>query len=102
MEPDLTYRREIGRRIADLRRAAHLTHAQLAERLGWPRDTLIHYEHGRRALSVERLAAIARALEVDPAVLTTADPALATLVRRLANDPEAQAQVRFFLETMDD
>jgi transcriptional regulator with XRE-family HTH domain len=102
MNGNQAYRRMVGQRIAAQRRAAHLTHAQLADRLGWPRDTLIHYEHGRRALSVDRLAEIAAALQVHPAVLVTGDDALATLVGRLADDPDARAQVQFFLLTLDD
>jgi transcriptional regulator with XRE-family HTH domain len=35
--------RAIGRRIAEARRKAGLTQAQLAERLGWSRDPLINY-----------------------------------------------------------
>lgn len=96
-----TYGYTVGRRIASFRRAAHLTHAQLAERLGWPRDTLIHYEHGRRALSVERLAQIARALNVHPAALVIDDDALATLVQRLT-DADTRAQVQFFLDTLEE
>ncbi len=102
MEHNESFGRLVGQRIATLRRAAHLTHAQLAERLGWPRDTLIHYEHGRRALSVERLGAIAQALNVHPAVLATTDPAVAGLIQRLMEDAEARAQVQFFLDTLDD
>ena len=61
-----TFAHAIGRRIASARRAALLAQEQFAQRLGWPRDTLIHYEHGRRALAIDRLAAIATALGVHP------------------------------------
>jgi transcriptional regulator with XRE-family HTH domain len=102
MEHNNAYRRAVGQRIARFRRSAHLTHAQLAERLGWPRDTLIHYEHGRRALSVDRLEAIAKALDVHPAVLITIDDGFAAIVQRLAGDPEIRAQVQFFLDTLEE
>jgi transcriptional regulator with XRE-family HTH domain len=92
----------IGRRIASARRAALLTQEQLAQRLGWPRDTLIHYEHGRRALAVDRLAAIATALGVHPAALLVDDPAFAALIDQLAGKPELRAQVEFFLNTLDE
>ena len=102
MEHNDTYRRAVGQRIAGLRRSAHLTHAQLADRLGWPRDTLIHYEHGRRALSVDRLATIEEALGVHPAVLVNSDDAFAAIVQRLAGDPSIRAQVQFFLGTLEE
>lgn len=94
--------RQIGRRIAAARRAAGLTQAELAQRLDWPRDTLIHYEHGRRALSIERLLAIAHALTLHPASLLIADERLAALVQRVLSDAEIQAQVDFFLSTLDE
>jgi transcriptional regulator with XRE-family HTH domain len=93
--------RRIGRRIAAARRAAGLTQAELAQRLGWPRDTLIHYEHGRRALSIDRLSAIADALTLHPASLLIADERLAALVQRVLCDTEVQAQVDFFLSALD-
>lgn len=99
---DTSYRRTVGQRIGTARRAAGLTHAQLAARLGWPRDTLIHYEHGRRALSIERLAAIADALGMHPAVFLVDDTGLGTLIQRLAQDSNLRAQVTFFLTTLDD
>jgi transcriptional regulator with XRE-family HTH domain len=92
--------RAVGRRIAAARCAAGLTHAQLAQRLGWPRDTLIHYEHGRRAISVARLAAIAVALDLLPAALLIEDEAVATLFVRLADSPKLRTHVEFFLCTL--
>lgn len=97
-----TFARRVGRRIAAARQAAQLTQEQLAQRLGWPRDTLIHYEHGRRALAVERLAAIGAALDLPPAALLIDDPSFAALIGRLAAEPELRSQVQFFLSTLDD
>lgn len=97
-----TFARRVGRRIAAARQAAQLTQEQLAQRLGWPRDTLIHYEHGRRALAVERLAAIGAALDLPPAALLIDDPSFAALIGRLAAAPELRSQVQFFLSTLDD
>jgi len=91
----------VGRRIAAARRQAGLTHAELAARLGWPRDTLIHYEHGRRAITVDRLAAIAVALDLPPASLLIDDAALSRLITRLLRERELQAQVQFFLNTLE-
>ena len=94
--------RAIGRRIAEARRKAGLTQAQLAERLGWSRDTLINYENGRRTLAVERLIAIAEAFDLPPATLLIEDASQALLVRRLLAEPELHGQVMFFLSTLDD
>lgn len=90
----------VGRRIAAARHRAGLTQAQLAARLDWPRDTLIHYEHARRPLSVDRLAQLAGALGVHPAALLIADEATALLVSRLASDDALRAQVAFFIQTL--
>lgn len=93
--------RTVGRRIADARRAAGLTQAELADRLNWPRDTLIHYEHGRRALALDRLAAIAAALNLHPAALLVEDDTLARLIGRLSADKQLGKQVAFFFDTLD-
>jgi transcriptional regulator with XRE-family HTH domain len=92
----------VGRRIAAARRAAGLTQAELAARLDWPRDTLIHFEHGRRAISVDRLTAIAAALDIAPAMLLVDDPAAFELAMQITADPALLRQVRFFLTTLDD
>jgi transcriptional regulator with XRE-family HTH domain len=97
-----TVRLSVGQRIAEARRHVGFTQGQLAERLGWSRDALINYEHGRRALSVERLIAIAHALDMSPAALLIDDAVAASLVHRLLAEPELYAQVRFFLSTLDD
>ncbi|HEX6289400.1 MAG TPA: helix-turn-helix transcriptional regulator [Herpetosiphonaceae bacterium] len=93
--------RVVGRRIAAVRQARRLSQAALAERLGWPRDTLAHYEYGRRALTIERLAAVAAALGVHPAALLVDDPALAALLTRLIDNVELWQQVAFFVDTLD-
>jgi transcriptional regulator with XRE-family HTH domain len=93
--------RAVGQRIAAVRQARHLSQAALAARLSWPRDTLAHYEYGRRALSIDRLITLAAALEVHPAALLIDDPDTALLVTRLLDDAELQQQVRFFIDTLD-
>jgi transcriptional regulator with XRE-family HTH domain len=99
---DATAARLVGRRISAARQAAQLTQAQLAARVGWPRDTLMHYEYGRRALSVDRLATIAAALGLHPAALIIGDDEVATLVNRLLADATLRSQVAFFITTLDD
>lgn len=92
----------VGRRIAAARRAAGLTQAALAARLDWPRDTLIHYEHGRRAIAVDRLALIAAALNIPPATLLMDNDTLARLFTQLSHDPHLPKQVLFFLSTLEE
>ena len=99
---EATVRHRVGQSIAAARRAAGMTHADLAARLGWPRDTLIHFEYGRRSLSIDRLTAIASALDCEPATLLIADTALAHIVERLARDASLLQQVAFFLQSLED
>lgn len=93
--------RVVGKRIAAARRATHLSQRELAARLQWPRDTLINYEYGRRAIDVDRLVAIAAALNRHPAtLLLDTDDVLVTLIQRVESDPELGPQIAFFLDTL--
>jgi len=94
--------RAIGRRIAAVRQASGLTQRELAERMGWPHFSLINLELGRRGTTIEKLDAVAAALGVPPAVFLIEDPVLAAVVTRLAREPEAVADVQFFLDARDD
>lgn len=94
--------RVVGQRIAAARQRAGLSVRELAERIGWPRDTLVNYELGRRAITIERLQAIADALAIPSAALLLDDGRLAEVVSRLAADPALLSHVRFFLETLHD
>ena len=93
--------REIGRRIAAERQAAGLTQRELAERMGWPRFSLINLELGRRGVTTDKLDAVAAALGVPPAVFLIDDSALASLLKRLTQEPEAVADVQFFLDARE-
>jgi transcriptional regulator with XRE-family HTH domain len=94
--------RSVGLRIAAARQRAGLSIRELADRIGWPRDTLVNYELGRRAITIERLDQIAEALGISAAAFLIEDEQLAALVGRLASDPALLAHVRFFLDTLDD
>jgi transcriptional regulator with XRE-family HTH domain len=94
--------RQVGRRIAMTRQAHGLSAADLAERLRWPRDTLVNYETGRRRLTVEHLIAIADALGVPPATLLLDDSKLAALITELVHEPGAIEEVLFFLRARED
>ena len=98
---DVSFAQAVGQRISRARQAAHLTQAELATRVGWPRDTLIHYEHGRRALSIARLAELAAALGIHPATLLIGDDD-ARLIGMLLANHELRSQVLFFVSTLDD
>jgi len=94
--------RLVGRRIAASRQAEGLSAADLAERLGWPRDTLVNYETGRRRITIESLMQIAEALNIPAAVLLLDDPMLARLVTQFAREPNVMEDVRFFLDARGD
>jgi transcriptional regulator with XRE-family HTH domain len=91
----------VGQRIAPARRATGLTQAELAERLACPTTTLIHYEHGRHGITVERLSAIATALDLPPASLLIDDPSTAQLVAQMLARPNLPPQLAFFLTTLE-
>ena len=55
---------EIGKRIAQIRKAQNLTQTQLAEQLGIAQQTMAHYEGGSLRNSVATLLATADALNV--------------------------------------
>jgi transcriptional regulator with XRE-family HTH domain len=73
-----------GARIRQQRRLAHLTQKQLAERLPYSYSLVNQVECGARAPSPEFVDAVARALRIDVALLTGADPLTSIQPRRLA------------------
>lgn len=54
------------------RKAAGLTQAQVADKLGKPQSFVAKYENGERRLDVVEFVAIARALNADPLTLLKA------------------------------
>ena len=61
---DKQFYRELGQRIAQLRKAQNLTQVQLAEKLGIAQQTMAHYEGGSLRISVALLKAVAGTLDV--------------------------------------
>lgn len=55
---------ELGRRIATLRKDAHITQVQLAQTLGVAQSTLNAYELGQRRVPVSALPILAKSLGV--------------------------------------
>ncbi len=93
-EPLLT---DVGRRVRELRTGAGLTQAGLAERTGLSLRYLGQIEAGDGNVSLERLAAVARALGVSVGALvggtsTEDDPAVALAREVLRGRTEAQAR----------
>lgn len=64
----------LGARIAALRRAAGLSQAQLAQKLGISPSAMGMYEQGRREPSMETLVAIAKIFQVSTDYLLTGTP----------------------------
>lgn len=100
MAPRSELGRLVGRRIASLRQRAGLSQRELADRLGWTRDVIAHYELGRRELGLERLAALAAALRVSPSTLL-ADDERAPVLLALDSRPELLGEVLFFLNSLE-
>jgi len=55
------------------RQATGLTQRELAQRMGWPRFSLINLELGRRGTTIEKLDAVAAALGVPAAMFLNED-----------------------------
>lgn len=62
----------VGRKVRDFRKESKLSQEELADAAGCSRITLSNLERGRQRISLEKLYAIALALEVDlPALMPT-------------------------------
>jgi transcriptional regulator with XRE-family HTH domain len=79
--------------LVRLRKERGLSHDALAERTGWGRPNIIRWEKGRRRPSPAMLLAIADALQVEPAELTSISLANAELVDLRALAGLTQEQV---------
>ena len=65
-ENDLRLRRELGRRLVELRRRRKWSQRELAQRVGVDRSRLGKWERGITVPSLFMLAALSRELEVTP------------------------------------
>lgn len=68
------YFKELGSRLAQLRKAAGLTQVQLAETLGISQQMVASYEVGRRRVPVSMLPALAQTLKVQVDALLGSTP----------------------------
>jgi transcriptional regulator with XRE-family HTH domain len=94
--------KDLGARIAELRKAQNITQVQLAETLGVSQQTVTAYEVGRRRMPVSALPVIARYLgttveeligEKAPPAKRGPTPKLQQQIERLNTLPKAQQQV---------
>ena len=110
MTPDeKLFFRQLGARIAELRKTHGLTQVQLAEALGLTQQMIASYEVGRRRLPVSLLPAIAQALAVSiEALIGQKEPApgkrgpapkLQQQMQRIQRLPRAKQ--RFVMEMID-
>ena len=61
---------ELGRRLRESRRAANLSQAELAQRVGLARTSITNIEKGRQQVPLHLFLSLAGAVDVDPSVLT--------------------------------
>lgn len=101
---DERFFKELGARVAQLRKDQGLTQTQLAERLGIAQQTLAHYEVGRLRIAASMLPALAEVLGTTLEELYGQQPARAAGKRgpapkfqkqleRIAQLPRAQQRV---------
>ena len=90
--------RRFGRLVASYRRQRKLTQAQLAEETGQSKDMIAKIEAGRTGVSFENIEQIARALDLDPAALFSAE----VLPGKFKDGPKRRILERLSLLTDDD
>jgi len=93
---------ELGRRIADLRKGADLTQAQLGKKVGVSQQIIASYENGKRNFPIGRLLELADALDVTSGQLLAGATAPTThranrLEEQLAAVKELPAKKRQFV-----
>lgn len=89
---------DIGRTIAELRRARGWDQGQLGARVGLEQPVISRIEHGQRGLSAQELHRLAAALDAPPEAILMDDRAAPALLR--SGDAEDVA-VREGLDTLD-
>jgi len=107
-DEEKAFLRQLGARIAELRKARGLTQAQLAERLDVGQQHVASFEVGRRRVPVSQLSPLADALGVSIEELLGTQPKakrrgpppkLERHLQRIAQLPKARQ--RFVLEVLD-
>ena len=88
----LLFYQELGKRIAEQRKALGLTQTQLAEALGISQQTMAHYEVGRLRIAVAMLTTLAKTLRVSVETLLEEQPKAAKAKRGPASTLERQIE----------
>ncbi len=90
---------EIGERVTEARRAAGLSQADLARRVGMDRTALVRVEAGERRVSALELMRFAEQLDVPPAHLMTRPPeAVVSRRTRLDEGADLASRERYRLD----
>ena len=105
---DKRFYKDLGQRIARLRKEHHLTQQQLADMLGISQQTFAHYEVGRLRVAVAMLPALAIALAttVEELCADTPRPTKRGPAPKLQQQMERISQLprpkqRFVMEMLD-
>jgi transcriptional regulator with XRE-family HTH domain len=103
-----TFYAQLGRRIAEARKAAGITQVELAQTLGIAQQTMAHYEGGVSRIGVEMLRTVAKTLSVSIEELIGDDPRpgkrgptpkLLQQIERIGQLPKPQQ--RFVMQMLD-
>jgi transcriptional regulator with XRE-family HTH domain len=103
-----TFYAQLGRRIAEARKAAGITQVELAQTLGIAQQTMAHYEGGVSRIGVETLRTVAKAVSVSIEELIGDEskpgrrgptPKLQQQIERIAQLPKPQQ--RFVMQMID-
>lgn len=91
---------ELGRRIAEARRAAHMTQEKLAEKLGIDRSAMTKIEKGSRRVDSLELLAISEATGSPVESLLEQEQPLALILRSQeeASSPQVREQLKWVRE----
>jgi transcriptional regulator with XRE-family HTH domain len=90
---DKTYYRELGRRIAERRKALGITQVELAKVLGIAQQTMAHYEGGTLRVAVALLPPLARTLDLTLEELVGYEVKSAKTANKRGPAPKIQQQL---------
>ncbi len=85
-----TIYKEIGRRIAEARKSAEKSQAEVAQEAGISRASLVNIEQGRQSVYIHTLLAICKSLGVQPMELLGESFDVKGTINELAEEPEVQ------------
>lgn len=74
----------LNERIKYLRELRKMTQSELAKKAGVTQGSLAHFESGKNSPSVQTLMALARALDINPAIFFTSDEVLVFDLKKIS------------------